>query len=108
MTLMTTGQKTQFPNLEIIYKKYSDVTDKNDNMLIPWYLMACYAYYVEDEPILEDAMFDRLSKKLLKVFDDVEHIHKDYITKEMLEAGTYLGEYPSRIKYAVKDIQQSI
>ena len=102
---MTTGQQTQSPNLDSIYKKYSDITDRNDNMLVPWYLMACYAYYVDDEPILEDVIFDRLTKKLLKVFDDIEHMHKKHITKDMLEAGTYLGEYPPRIPYAVKDIK---
>ena len=70
-------------------------------------MMACYAYYVDDEPILEDVIFDRLTKKLLKVFDDVEHMHKELITKDMLEAGTYLGEYPPRIQYAVQDIKRT-
>ena len=69
------------------------------------YLMCAYAYYVEDEPILEDVMFDRLAKKLLKVFDDVEHVHKELLTKDMLEAGTYLGEYPSLVQGAVRDIR---
>jgi hypothetical protein len=50
-------------------------------------------------------MFDRLAKKLLKVFDDVEHVHKELLTKDMLEAGTYLGEYPSLVQGAVRDIR---
>ena len=29
-----------------------DVIDSNINMTVPWYLMAAYAYYVEDDPIL--------------------------------------------------------
>jgi len=92
-------------SLSEIEKMFMDTIDKNSNMLIPWYLMASYAYYVEDEPILEDVMFDRLSKKLLKVFDEVKHVHKELITKDMLEAGTYLGEYPSLVKGAVRDIR---
>ena len=95
-------KKNSLPEME---KMFMDTIDKNSNMLIPWYLMAAYAYYVEDEPILEDVMFDRLAKKLLKVFDEVEHVHKELLTKDMLEAGTYLGEYPSLVQGAVRDIR---
>ena len=28
--------------------------DKNINLMVPWYLMAAYAYYKEDDPILSD------------------------------------------------------
>ena len=95
-------KKNSLPEME---KMFMDTIDKNSNMLIPWYLMAAYAYYVEDEPILEDVMFDRLAKKLLKLFDEVEHVHKELLTKDMLEAGTYLGEYPSLVQGAVRDIR---
>ena len=78
-----------------------ETTDNNINMLVPWYLMAAYAYYVEDNPILSDMLFDRMGKKLLTHYDEVEHMHKDCITKDDLGAGTLLGKYPSRIKGAV-------
>ena len=78
-----------------------ETVDSNINMLVPWYLMAAYAYYVEDNPILSDMLFDRMSKKMLQNYDQIEHVHKDFITKADLEAGTFLGEYPSRIKGAV-------
>jgi NAD-dependent DNA ligase len=78
-----------------------ETTDRNINMLVPWYLMAAYAYYVEDDPILSDMLFDRMGKKLLTHYDEVEHMHKDLISKSDLDAGTFLGKYPSRIKGAV-------
>jgi NAD-dependent DNA ligase len=78
-----------------------ETTDGNINMLVPWYLMAAYAYYVEDDPILSDMLFDRMGKKLLTHYDEVEHMHKDLISKSDLDAGTFLGKYPSRIKGAV-------
>lgn len=90
-----------------IEKACLDLVDDSINMAVPWYLMACYAYYVEDDPILEDATFDRLAKKILKEWDEIDHFHKDYLTKDMLEAGTFIGEYPSRIKGALKSVRQS-
>jgi NAD-dependent DNA ligase len=67
--------------------------------------MAAYAYYVEDKPFLEDHTFDRLATKMLNHWDEIEHFHKEFLTKDMLEAGTYLGEYPSRIQGAVAELR---
>tara|TARA_B110000503_G_scaffold11957_1_gene16128 strand:- start:222 stop:464 length:243 start_codon:yes stop_codon:yes gene_type:complete len=75
-------------------------------MLVPWYLMAAYAYYEQDDPILEDVTFDRCSKTILEHWDKIEHMHKHLITKDMLIAGTYIGEYPSRVKGSVNQIRK--
>ena len=45
---------------------------------------------------------------MLDMWDMIDHVHKDLITKDMLEAGTYQGEYPSRIKYAVQALRSNI
>lgn len=92
-------------NMAGIEKACCEIVDNNINMTVPWYLMAAYAYYEEDNPILSDSTFDRLAKKILDNWDTIEHLHKDYLTKDMLEAGTYIGEYPSRVKGAVDDIK---
>lgn len=89
----------------IAEKAFWDITDKNINMLVPWYLMAAYAYYQQDDPILEDMTFDKCAKTMLEHWDKIEHHHKHLITKDMLHAGTYMGEYPSRIEGAVKQIR---
>lgn len=82
-----------------------DLIDDNVNLIVPWYLMSAYAYYEEDNPILSDHIFDRLAKKMLKEYDAIEHMHKDHITKDDLTAGTFLGEYPSRIKGALSALR---
>jgi NAD-dependent DNA ligase len=64
--------------------------------------MCAYAYYVEDDALITDAEFDELGKWLLKNYDSVEHMHKHLVTKDDLNAGTYLGKYPSMVKGAVK------
>lgn len=87
-------------------KECLDIIETNINMSVPWYIMAAYAYYVEDDPILSDSRFDRLAKAMLERWDEIEHFHKDCISTSDLEAGTYLGEYPSRVKGAVKNIRE--
>lgn len=66
------------------------------------YLMSSYAYYVEDNPIISDNEFDNLAEEIYKDWDSIEHMHKHLLDKEMLKAGTYLGEYPNMVKGAVK------
>lgn len=90
-----------------IDKAYTDVCDDNPNMLVPWYLMAAYAYYVEDDPILSDNRFDQMAKRILEHWDEIDHWHKDKLTKDDLKAGTFLGEYPSRIKGAVESVRNT-
>ena len=68
--------------------------------------MAAYAYYVEDDPILSDAVYDRLVTKIINNWDAIEHHHKHLLDFDQLKAGTYLGEYPSRVKGAVKELRK--
>ena len=90
-----------------IDKACTDLCDDSINMHIPWYLMAAYAYYEEDSPIISDRLFDLIAQRILENWDQIEHIHKSYITKDMLQAGTYIGEYPTRIKGALNDVRLS-
>lgn len=91
---------------ENLDKECLDIVDSNINMSVPWYLMAAYAYYVEDDPILSDSRFDRLSRTMIEKWDQIEHMHKDHISMDDLQAGTYLGEYPSNVKYAVESVRK--
>ena len=77
----------------------------NINMMVPWYLMASYAYYKQDDAILSDGFFDEMGKTMLAVWDDIEHFHKEHITKGDLEAGTFLGEYPSRVEGGLQAVR---
>ena len=76
------------------------------NMLVPFYLMCSYAYYVEDDGIVSDAYYDNMSKQLLKEYDNIQHMHHAVISKDMLVAGTFLGEYPSIIPGALKHFRR--
>jgi hypothetical protein len=91
---------------KVLDKTCIDIVDSNINMAVPWYIMAAYAYYVEDDPILSDSRFDRLAKTMLQNWDKIEHMHKHLISESDLKAGTYLGEYPSRVDGAVKQIRE--
>jgi hypothetical protein len=83
------------------------ITD-NPNMLVPYYLMLSFAYYKQDDPIVSDAFYDKLARKLLKEYDNIEHYHKHLISKGDLEAGSFLGEYPSIVEGALNDFRKKI
>jgi NAD-dependent DNA ligase len=83
------------------------IISKNKNMMVPYYLMAAYSYYKQDDPIFSDAYFDELAKRMLDCWNEIEHYHKHLITTIDLSAGTYLGEYPSIIEGALNDFKKS-
>lgn len=67
--------------------------------------MACYLYYVEDAPVISDALFDEMSKELLAKWGSVEHWHKDLINEDDLRAGTgYAIQYPARVVGAAREL----
>ena len=68
--------------------------------------MASYAYYVEDDPIFSDAFYDNLAKTILDNWDTITHRHRDVLSKDALEAGSFLGEYPSIVEGAVKSLRE--
>ena len=65
------------------------------------YLMCAYAYYELNKSLISDTEFDLLAKQILEDWDNIEHMHKYLLTKDMLKAGTYLGEYPTMVRMAV-------
>ncbi len=85
-------------------QRAAELFANNINMMVPWYLMASYAYYKQDKPILTDSFFDEMAKTMLACWDDIEHFHKHLITKDDLQAGTYLGKYPERVIGGYKNL----
>lgn len=80
------------------------------NLMIPWYLMASYSYYIEDDPILSDSLYDELAKRMLESWATLEHRHKGLITEDDLRAGTLLGvrEYPGMVVEATKSARRGL
>lgn len=74
---------------------------------VAMYLMAAYAYYVEDEPIMDDHSFDMLAQEILRDWDKWSK-HPHCPTQDDLRAGTYLGEYPSIVRGALDAYQRKI
>lgn len=91
----------------LCYDDYAKtITDANPNMLVPWYIMASYAYYVQDQPIISDMAFDAMAVQLLEKWEQITHWHKDYLSVDMLKAGTYLGDYPSIAETAILALRE--
>lgn len=85
----------------------AEIFAENINMMVPWYLMASYAYYKQDDAIFSDGFFDDMGKTMLACWDDIAHFHKEYITKGDLEAGTFLGKYPSRVEGGLASLRET-
>ena len=67
-------------------------------MLVPYYLMFSYAYYQENESLIEDTEYDQICQDLITNRDDITHWHKALLNLESLKAGTgYDIKYPERV-----------
>lgn len=75
--------------------KVNKLIEKNQNMLVPWYLLASYAYYVLDSPLISDECYDNIVKMILKKWIFIDHYHKHFLDYDSLKAGTFLGAYPT-------------
>lgn len=82
------------------------IIENNINMAVPYYLMASYAYYVQDDPIFTDGFYDGLAKKILDNWDNITHRHRDVLSKDDLAAGSFLGEYPSIVEGALRSLRE--
>jgi hypothetical protein len=80
-------------------KKAQEFIAVKPNLMVPWFLMASYLYYHENESMFSDEYYDALSKELLLKWDQVEHSHKHLIDVDDLMAGSMYRlkelDYPS-------------
>lgn len=88
------------------------VTEGNPNALIPWFLMACYAYEILGDPIISDECFDEMAETMNMVFPVLEHMHKPLIKwSEDTSKGSSVQvdwpNFPNRIAHAVAWLSRS-
>lgn len=79
-----------------------DAEQLDAGLLVPHFLMCSYLYYELDISPIPDEQFDRMAKRLLNLWDTVEHRHKHLITREDLAAGTgfAIKDYPTIVQFA--------
>lgn len=83
--------------------------ENNVNMVVPLYLIAAYAYYVKDDPIISDSLYDSMANTFLSFYDQIEHRHKHLVDKDSLSAGTCLiKEYPSIVDGAYQSLRNNL
>ena len=77
---------------------YPNINEISVNRCVPYYLMSSYLYYKEDKYVLNDNDYDLLCKRIINEWDSITHVHKHFIDKDSLNAGTgYTNEYNNRI-----------
>ena len=74
-------------------------------MLVPWWIMAAWAYEQAD-PIISDAMFDKIAMRLAKEWNKVEHKHKALLDKKSLKTSLAIGgKWPLISQHAAIGLQ---
>lgn len=86
------------------------LTAKNPSMAVPWLLMAAYAYYHQDSPILSDQAYDALADVVVERWGEIMHHHKHLLKREELLMASTLywlaeADYPRRVVGALRDLR---
>jgi len=81
-----------------------DSMESDINLTVPWFLMAAYAYHVDHDPIISDSQYDRMVKRMLDHWAEIEHKHKELISIK----DHHVETYPLMIKTAVKDMRRNM
>ena len=58
------------------------------NHLIPQYLVHSLLYYILEDSVLDDAVFDRMCATILAHWDEIDHPHKTFVSRADMQAGT--------------------
>lgn len=78
---------------------------RKKSTVVPWVLMASYAYYILSESLLEDGTFDKMCKYLYDNWDSIEHRHKNLFTREDMSSGSLFmlkaDDYPLIVQVTV-------
>lgn len=82
----------------------ADVIEANENMLVPWILMAAYLYYCQDCNMVSDHTYDAWCRKARYRWRFLYHRHKKFITYNP-EARTVMvmlddKDYPGLCRHA--------
>ena len=81
------------------------------NSMVPWWLMASYAYYHHDMSIISDGLYDQLARDIQTNWASLDHPRKRLITEEHLQAGSLYDlaalDYPSRTRHALAHLLRS-
>lgn len=82
----------------------SNIETMEKTRLVPWFLIASYAYYRLDVNVMSDYDFDFLVRRLRDNWNTIDHPHKSLIRDTNLEAGSgYDIDFPSIVRGATVD-----
>ena len=105
------GEPPKTTGGRLLDDKCRAIIKTHPNAIVAWWLIASYAYYIHDKPILSDGLYDELAKTMLDRWSDIEHPHKHLITEENLKAGSLFNlsaeQYPSITKGAASQLIKS-
>lgn len=83
---------------------------RNVSSAISWWLLGSFAYYMLDETLFSDELFDELNELIIEHYDTIEHVNKDMVTPERLSAGSAfdIRVWPLRVESSVQHLLRMI
>ena len=79
------------------------------NTSVAWWLMASYQYYIKDDPILSDGVYDAISNYITDNWGRITHRHKSLLLSPEVcrSSGHHLNaeDYPQIAVHAVKTLR---
>ena len=87
------------------------VSRNNNSAAISWVLMASYAYYIEDDPIISDIVYDGLIRQLGNSFGEwAAQPNATFITMDRIKAGSLFDvaadQYPFGLVRALHSLRR--
>jgi len=76
------------------------------NKTVPWYIMARYAIQVENDPVVSDGMFEKIRRRLIEHWDEIEHELKPMLAYEDVLERTFTGEFPKSVAMATQQMRR--
>ena len=93
---------------ELLDKICMDMIYRDQNKLIPWFILYHYARSKHDSLILSELLYQRIRKRIHKSLEDLEHPFKENITRKGLTSDDLQVTYPKGIEIVLKTVKGMI
>jgi hypothetical protein len=78
------------------------IIDTDVSLTVPWYIMVMYGRSEMDSEVISNSVLDKLVKRMLQYWNEIEHRYKEYLSEEDVRLGNPIKEYPGRTEQSVK------
>lgn len=83
-----------------------DCIETDISNAIPWFILSSYAYNVEEDPVISDFVFEKIKKRIVENWDDINHKYKENLDVDIVKGLCYTREYPKHSERGLKHLKE--